>query len=138
VTEIRARGLARRCWPQVALLAMARIECGDAVAAAAAVRDAVALLRVGGSVWWLSDHLAWWLAQAGALDDAARVHGWADARSAARNEPRSPQGRAARERLLARLGAEVAPERMAAWRDAGARLIDDEVADIVLGCAARL
>jgi hypothetical protein len=137
VAAIRARGLARRCWPQVAMLAMARIECADAAAAAGAVADAIALMRVAGSLWWLGDHLAWWLAQTGDLREAARVLGWAEARQDARGEPRSPQGKAAHGwavQSLARLPA----QRLAELREAGARLLDDEVAEILVSTAQGL
>ena len=136
VGAIRTHGLARRCWPQVAMLAMARIECADPAGAAPAVREAVALMRSAGSVWWLGDHLAWWLAQVGALRDAARLLGWADARVAARKEPRSPQGKAAHARLLSLLDA-LPADRREALRDEGARLIDDEVAEVVLAAASQ-
>jgi predicted ATPase len=136
VQAIRAHGLARRCWPQVAMLAMARIECADPSPAAPAVREAVGLMRIAGSVWWLGDHLAWWLAQRGALRDAARLLGWVDTRLAERKEPRSPQGKAAHARLLSLLDA-LPEDRRAALRDEGARLIDDEVAEVVLAVASR-
>jgi hypothetical protein len=138
VAAIRARGMARRCWMQVAMLAMAHIETGDAKPAARAIGDALPLMRVADGVWWLSDHFAWWLAQVGELADAARLHGWADARHAQRREPRSSHGRAARERLRARIDAALAQDEVAALAAAGARLLDDEAADIVSRAAERV
>jgi predicted ATPase/DNA-binding winged helix-turn-helix (wHTH) protein len=133
VAAIRARGLARRHWTQIAMLAMAYIHAEDPVRATPRVHEAVGLMQVAGAVWWMSDHLAWWLAQCGAFADAARVQGWADMRSADRGEIQSPQGDAARDAVHRMVGEVMPAQEMKALEAAGARLQDDEVAEIVLG-----
>jgi predicted ATPase/DNA-binding winged helix-turn-helix (wHTH) protein len=138
VETLRARGLARRCWPQVGILAAARVAAGDPVRAAPAVREAVGMLQVASTLWWLGDQLAWWLAQAGDAAGAARVLGWSDARHAALGMPRGPTERAAMAALEPLLAAELAIEALATQREAGGRLTDDEVAGILLAAAARL
>jgi hypothetical protein len=122
VAAIRARGLARRHWTQIAMLAMAYIHAEDPVRATPRVHEAVGLMQVAGAVWWMSDHLAWWLAQCGAFADAARVQGWADMRSADRGEIQSPQGDAARDAVHRMVGEVMPAQEMKALEAAGARL----------------
>ncbi|MBX3600195.1 MAG: helix-turn-helix transcriptional regulator [Rubrivivax sp.] len=132
--EIRARGLARRCWQQMAALALALIEAGEA--AAPEIPEAVALMQVAGALTWMPCHLAEWMAQRGRLDDAARLLGWTDRRYAERGESASAQGEAARRRLQAVLDGALAPAQQQALHDEGARLSDEAAARLLRGAAA--
>ncbi|MBX3636394.1 MAG: hypothetical protein KF683_13575, partial [Rubrivivax sp.] len=124
--EIRAHGLARRCWQQMAMLAMVLVEAGEADAPE--IPEAVALMQVAGALGWMPCHLAEWLAQGGRRDDAARLAGWAERRYAERGEAPSAQGEAARSRLQALLDHALAPPRQQALREEGARLSDEAAA----------
>jgi predicted ATPase len=124
--EIRARGQARRCWPQMAMLAMALIEAGDADAPQ--ITEAIALMQIAGALGWMPCHLAEWLAQRGRHDDAARLIGWAEHRYAERGEAPSAQGEAARSRLQRALDGVLAPARQQTLRDEGSRLSDETAA----------
>jgi len=132
--EIRARGLARRCWQQMAALALALIEAGEA--AAPEIPEAVALMQVAGALTWMPCHLAEWMAQRGRLDDAARLLGWTDRRYAERGESASAQGEAARRRLQAVLDGALAPAQQQALHDEGALLSDEAAARLLRGAAA--
>jgi predicted ATPase/DNA-binding winged helix-turn-helix (wHTH) protein len=138
VDTLRARGLARRCWPQVGILAAARVAAGEPARAADAVREAVGALQVASTLWWLGDQLAWWLAQCGDVAGAARVLGWSDARHATLGMPRGPTERATLASLEPVLTSALPRDVLAAEREAGARLTDDEVAGFVLAAVARM
>ncbi len=131
-SAIAARGYARRCWAQVAMHALCRIEAGDLEAARPAVADALRAMRGAGSLGWLDDHLAWWLALGGHAAEAARLHGWAEANHQGAGGHRSPQGTRVRQRLLDWLVTALPDAgRRAALVDDGRRLSADEVAMIV-------
>ena len=102
-----ARGMQREFWGQVVLYARVMVEQGDPVAALPAVREAIGVLRIKGTLWWLGDHLAWLPALHGDMATAARLHGWVDARAAENSAPRGPVIQAAHDRLRARLEAEL-------------------------------
>jgi predicted ATPase/DNA-binding winged helix-turn-helix (wHTH) protein len=123
---IRARGLARRCWMQVAMAAMAAIEADAADEALLA--EAVRLMQGAGGLGWMPCHLADWLARQGRLADAARCLGWAEHRYAARGEAPSGHGEAARQRVLARLERDATPAQRTAWQAEGAAMDDDQLA----------
>jgi predicted ATPase/DNA-binding winged helix-turn-helix (wHTH) protein len=134
VEQIRAAGLLRHAWQQVALLAVALIEAGDAPPAP--VHEAVRLMRGAGAMTWMGSHLAEWLAQRGRAADAARALGWVARRHAERGESATPQGERARERTLAalaRLSPPAGPAQLAAWQAEGERWTDDDAALVVLG-----
>jgi predicted ATPase/DNA-binding winged helix-turn-helix (wHTH) protein len=133
VEEIRARGLQREMWQQVAMHALALIEQGDMRAALPAVREATSLLRVQGAVWWLADHLAWLPMARGDAAGAARLQGWADAQATSRAAKRGLVMQKARERLAERLAAARDADALAQHRREGAALRDDEVIALALG-----
>jgi predicted ATPase/DNA-binding winged helix-turn-helix (wHTH) protein len=130
VQAIRQHGLQRRCWQQVAMLAMAHIESGDAPAQA--VHEAVRLMRGAGAMMWMVCHLAQWLAQQQRWADAARLLGWAHKRYAERGEEPSGHGRAARTRVEQALAAAASPAEVLAWRAQGEDWHDDLVAAVLL------
>jgi predicted ATPase/DNA-binding winged helix-turn-helix (wHTH) protein len=130
VDEIRAEGLMRRCWQQVAILAMAHIENG--AAPAAPVQEAVRLMQGAGALMWMVCHLAEWLAQQQRFDDAARLLGWAERRYAERDEEPSGHGQRARARALAAIEAANSAAQRAAWQAEGERWADDDVARVLL------
>lgn len=130
--EIRAAGLERQQWPTCAVHAMACICTGDPALSVPALRAVLPLLRLADSVWWLGDHLAWWLAQVGRFEAAARAEGWIEARRQARGETASPQALLARAALDALLQARLDPGLRATLADAGRGDIDDDVAQAVL------
>ena len=61
-------------------------EAGALALAMPTVREAVALLRANGSLWWMAGALAFAALARGDLEAAARVTGWADAQVARRGE----------------------------------------------------
>ena len=134
VVQIRARGLTRQLWPQVAMHATALIEVGDTVAAMPAAREAIALLRVEGALAWMVDQLPLLPMMRGDLAAAAQVLGWADAKLASGGYgARSPFYERSYRQLLARLDQAFAPAELEPLRAQGAALGDDEVAERVLG-----
>ena len=65
VQRLREVGLLREQWTRPAALLIARIEAGEGMAAAAAVREVVTLLRVAGAPTWIADHLSLWVLDIG-------------------------------------------------------------------------
>jgi predicted ATPase/class 3 adenylate cyclase/DNA-binding winged helix-turn-helix (wHTH) protein len=126
VQRLRETGLLREQWTRPALLTMARIEAGEGPAAAAAVRETIALLRIAGARHWCADHLACWAAFNGAHETAARLLGWADA-TTRRAGPRMFHAQGACDRTLALLTPALDAERLQQLRAEGAGL-DDEMA----------
>lgn len=134
VAQARAQGLLRQSWPQAATWLVALIEKSDLARALPALHETLPLLRAEGTVWWAADHLALVPALRGDLEDAARIHGWSDARLAARGEAgRGPVMHAAHQRLRAQLEAQFAPEKLRALMAEGAEIADDAVIATVLG-----
>jgi len=131
VGAIRMRGLTRALWQQVAMHALAMIE--TETVDAAALREAVAVLRMQNALWWLADHLAWLPAQRGRFDDAARLHGWAEASAAARAAARGPVMQAARDRLREHLEARLDAAVLERLLRDGAALDEARVAALALG-----
>lgn len=131
VDEIRAEGMLRHCWQQVALLAVALIEAGGAPPAR--VHEAARLMRSAGAMTWMGWHLAEWLAQQRRSADAARLGGWVARRLAERGESATEQGERARERTLAAIAAGAGAEAIAGWQAEGERWNDDDAAEAVLG-----
>lgn len=125
VDEIRAEGMMRHCWQQVALLAMTRIEVGDA--APAQVHEAVRVMQGAGAPGWMACHLAEWLTQRRRWPDAARLLGWA-----AQHGPSDPHSQRARERAQAALDGAADPARREAWRREGEAWSDDDVVAALL------
>ncbi len=134
VDEIRAAGLLRHCWQQVAMLTVTQIEAGGAPAAS--VHEVVRLLRGAGALSWMGSHLAEWLVQQRHAADAARFMGWLVQRRAQRGE--RPDGLATRsmERAEAGLLALAAPAQIAAWRTEGQAWLDDDAAAALLAAPA--
>jgi len=130
VHEIRTAGASRHCWQQVALLAVAMIEAGDAPAAP--VHEAVRLMRGAGAMSWAPDHLAEWLTQQRRWADAARLLGWAARRHAERGETATEQGQRARQRALAALAVVADAAQCAAWQAEGERWTDADAAAVLL------
>jgi hypothetical protein len=131
VEGIRAQGFQRHCWQQIALLVVAQIETGDA--SAPAVHEAVRLMRGAGAMDWMASHLAEWLTQRGRWADAARLLGWTAAAQAASGRAPDAPSQAAQQRAQRALEAHAGAAPRAAWRDEGARWIDDDVANALLG-----
>jgi predicted ATPase/DNA-binding winged helix-turn-helix (wHTH) protein len=132
VGQIRQLGLQREMWQQVAMHALARIEQGDPGFALPAAREAVALLRVQGALWWLADHLAWLPAQRGDWAAAAQLLGWADACARSRAAQRGPVMQKARDRLAERLAAALQADELTRLQDEGAALRDEQVIAVAL------
>lgn len=130
--EIRAAGQERRQWPCIAVHALACIATGDPALATPAVRATLPLLRLADALWWLGDHLAWWLAQTGQWEAAARTLGWMQARRRRRGEPQSPQSRRAVAALDALLEGRLAPATRAELEAAGATDSSEDIAGAVL------
>lgn len=128
--EIRAAGLARHCWQQMAILALAWIETGRAPAAP--VQEAVRLMHGAGALPWIGCHLAEWLQQQGRGADAARLLGWLARRHAERGESPGAHGERARDRALAALRAQGAADQLPAWLSEGEAWSDDDVAAALL------
>lgn len=131
VDEIRAEGMQRHCWQQVAVLAVALIEAG--AAPPAPVQEAVRLMRGAGAMAWMGCHLAEWLAQQRRFADAARLIGWVTHRHAERGETPTEQGERARERALAAIAAAAGAAEVSAWQAEGERWNDDDAAEALLG-----
>lgn len=131
VDAIRAQGFQRHCWQQVAVLTVAQIEAGDAPVES--VHETVRLLRGAGAMDWMARHFAEWLTQRGRWADAARLLGWVQTREAASGREADPQSRAAQARAQRAIEAQASAAQAAAWREEGARWIDDDVANVLLG-----
>ena len=133
--QIRSRGMQRQFVYQIAMLATARIVAGDAQAAGADLHEAVALLRGEGALWWLGDSLGRVAARRGDFDAAARLQGWAMARTAERGDRRGPVMQAESERLAAELAPRLDAERLRTLQAEGALLDDAAVAALALGAS---
>jgi hypothetical protein len=133
VDQIRRRGMQREFWGQIVLYARVLVEKGDTAAALPAVREAIGVLRQQGTLWWLGDHLARLLALRDDWDNAARLHGWVEARATAHNAPRGPVVKQARDRLRAQLEAHFVAHELMRLMDEGAALSDLQATKIVLG-----
>jgi predicted ATPase/DNA-binding winged helix-turn-helix (wHTH) protein len=133
VEQIRERGMQREFWGQLVLYARVMVEKGDPDAALPAVRDAIAVLRPQGALWWLGDHLAWLVAQRGEWTNAARLHGWVDARATEHNAPRGPVVKVARDRLHVQLEAALEAGELTRLMQEGGELNEAHVAALVLG-----
>jgi hypothetical protein len=131
VDAIRAQGFQRHCWQQVAVLTVAQIEAGDAPAES--VHETVRLLRGAGAIDWMASHFAEWLTQRARWADAARLLGWIAAREAGSGRAPDPQTLAAQQRAQRALEAQASAAQAVAWREQGARWIDDDVANALLG-----
>ena len=94
VDAIRAQGFQRHCWQQVALLAVAHIETGDAAERCGARGGAPDAGRRRDGHGWPS-HLAEWLTQRACMADAARVLGWVERRQATEARTADAQSQAA-------------------------------------------
>lgn len=127
VQRLRETGLLREQWTRPVLLALARIEAGEAAAAAPALREAVTLLRVAGAPAWCADHFAWWVLDCGDVALGARLAGWADATVRRSGQPRHAHAQAAHQQVLRRLAARLAPADEAPLRAEG-EAFDDELA----------
>jgi predicted ATPase len=132
VDQIRRRGMQREFWGQLVLYARVLVEKGDPAAALPAVREAIDVLRPQGTLWWLGDHLAWLLALRGDWANAARLHGWVDARATEHNAPRGPVVKQARDRLRTQLESHFAKPDLMRLIDEGAVLNEAQVTEIVL------
>jgi hypothetical protein len=128
VAQIQAQGAQRQFWRQMAMHAQLLIESGDLAAARPAVREAIALLLSQGQLWWFGDHLALLAALSGDLPRAARLHGWAEARTAEQAVGRGPVIKEARDRLRAQLEAAMPAGQLAAILAEAARLTDADAA----------
>jgi predicted ATPase len=137
VQRLREVGLLREQWTRPAALLIARIEAGDAMAAAGAVQEVVTLLRVAGAPAWIADHLSLWALDSGDAELAARLGGWADATIARGPEPRNWHARTVHERLLPRLDRALGVDAHQRARQAGSTLSDDAALRLVLALAAR-
>jgi predicted ATPase/DNA-binding winged helix-turn-helix (wHTH) protein len=132
VDQIRRRGMQREFWGQIVLYARVLVERGDAAAALPAVREAIDVLRPQGTLWWLGDHLAWLRVLRDDWINAARLHGWVEARATEHNAPRGPVVKQARDRLRLQLEARFAAHELQGLMDEGAALSDVQVTEIVL------
>jgi predicted ATPase/DNA-binding winged helix-turn-helix (wHTH) protein len=135
VDEIRAAGLLRHCWQQVAMLSVTMIEAGGAPAET--VHEVVRLLRGAGAVSWMGSHLAEWLVQQRQAADAARFMGWLARRRAERGERPDGHAQQALQRAEAGLQALASAEQIAAWRAEGETWLDDDAALALLAVPAR-
>jgi predicted ATPase/DNA-binding winged helix-turn-helix (wHTH) protein len=131
VDSIRAQGFQRHCWQQVALLAVAWIETGDAPTAA--VHEAVRLMRGAGAMDWMASHLVEWLTQCERGPDAARLLGWAGRRQAESGRALDAQSQAALARARQALEGQATATQIEAWRLEGERWLDDDVGSLLLG-----
>jgi hypothetical protein len=136
VDQIRRRGMEREFWGQIVLYARVLVEKGDPAAALPAVREAIDVLRPQGTLWWLGDHLAWLLALRGDWANAARLHGWVDARATEHNAPRGPVVKQARDRLRTQLESHFAKPDLMRLIDEGAVLNEAQVTEIILAGVA--
>jgi predicted ATPase len=128
VAQIRAQGAQRQFWRQMAMHAQFLIEAGDLGAARPAVREAIALLLSQGQLWWFGDHLALLAASRGDLARAARLHGWAEARTEEQGVGRGPVIKEARDRLRAQLEGALPTGELATILVEAKRLTDAEAA----------
>jgi hypothetical protein len=127
VQRLRQTGLLREQWTRPVLLALARIEAGEAAAAAPAVREAVTLLRVAGALDWCADHFAWWVLDCGDATLAARLAGWADATVRRSGRKRHAHAQAAHDEARLRLAGRLASAEEQRLRGEG-EAFDDELA----------
>jgi predicted ATPase/DNA-binding winged helix-turn-helix (wHTH) protein len=109
-------------------LAAALLALGDAAAARAELERAWPLACRIERQAWCADHLAQLAALEGRMSSSARLIGAADARYAARAEPRQINEARAHAATLERLRGELGEPALAALRAEGAALADDEVA----------
>jgi hypothetical protein len=135
VQRLREVGLLREQWTRPVVLLLARIESGDGMAAAAAVREVVMLLRVAGAPTWIADHLSLWALDIGDAELAARLSGWADAAIARASEPRNWHASAVHQRVRPRLDATLGVAAHAKLRAEGHAFSDDVALRVVLARA---
>jgi predicted ATPase/DNA-binding winged helix-turn-helix (wHTH) protein len=135
VQRLREVGLLREQWTRPVVLLLARIECGEGMAAAALVCEVITLLRVAGAPTWIADHLSLWALDVGDAELAARLSGWADAAIARGTEPRNWHARAVHERVNARLGVQLDAAAQARLHAEGGALSDDAALRAVLARA---
>jgi hypothetical protein len=132
VQRLREVGLLREQWTRPAALLIARIEAGEGMAAAAAVREVITLLRVAGAPTWIADHLSLWVLDIGDAALAARLSGWADAAIARGPEPRNWHARTVHECVSARLDAILGAAEQGSLRAEGRQLDNDAALRLVL------
>ncbi len=88
--EVWACGMQREQVPLLAVNAIVQLLRSADASALQAGREAAALLRAEGMLWWMGDALPWAAWHQGRDDDARRLQAWADAKVHARGETRGP------------------------------------------------
>ncbi|MCE4537579.1 helix-turn-helix transcriptional regulator [Pelomonas sp. P7] len=88
--QVWARGMQREQVPLLAIHACVQLFRGAGAEAIQAGREAAALLRAEGMLWWMADALPWAAWGQGRHDDARRLQAWADAQVSRRGETRGP------------------------------------------------
>jgi tetratricopeptide (TPR) repeat protein len=95
-------------------------------------REGVPMLREGGQMWLLADHIALLLARQGSAARAARIAGYADAAHSANAAPRQANEIRARDHTGRILSAELPAEALERFLAAGAAMTDDEACAVAL------
>ena len=133
VQDIRAAGCLREQPSIVALHASMLLASGLPARHLAPVREAVALLRADGTLWWMGTALCWAPLWAGRWADAARVMGWADQMIERRGERPGPFFARLRTGCETRLLAEMGAATLAGLRAEGALLEEEAALRLALG-----
>jgi hypothetical protein len=130
VDGIRRAGLLRQHPTTVGLLASMRLARGEMPGHVGSIREAVSLLRVDGTLWWMAHALAFSPLQAGKPSDAARIIGWADASAARRGETPGVFFSRLRGQCMRQLQDAFKPKALAALLADGATLLDEQALEL--------
>jgi predicted ATPase/DNA-binding winged helix-turn-helix (wHTH) protein len=134
IASLRTRGRERIADSILINLGAALADLGSLDAAAQALQDGLRLLRSNGAgCRWALDHVAWFAARSGRLEDAARIAGCIDAALAPAGGLRDLSEQLSRNRVARLLDAELGVERAADLARAGAALTEDEAFALGLG-----
>jgi predicted ATPase/DNA-binding SARP family transcriptional activator len=117
----------------LAKLGAALLGRNDLGSARAALSEAFELLRIRGDAYWVFNHVGLLVAREGALEDAARLSGYAERAYERLGQVRQLGEERTHAHLLAELAQAITPEPLARLRSEGAVLTEDEVAALAFG-----
>lgn len=123
------RGMLGLCLTNLAGIHTERMELDDALAAA---REGLPLRKEQGYAWGALDHLALRAALAGRVTSAARIAGFADAASAAKQVPRQANEARVRNRLQTLLSDELGSDELKRLIAEGATMSEDQACAMAL------
>jgi predicted ATPase/DNA-binding winged helix-turn-helix (wHTH) protein len=133
--RIRTAGLQRHFVFQFALFALTLVAKGDLAQLQPSLREAIALLRPSGALWWFDAVLGRVAALRGDFASAARLLGWANAQTQARGDRRGPVIQGFHERLQTELEQRFHAPLLRRLEAEGAAMDDDAVVRATFGTA---